>query len=286
MADSPAHAIGQIVGETFEMALGPMLEAFCDKHDLYLDKRGPRRARSGVVVRWEDGLGNKHDLDYVIERGGSEDEIGVPVAFIETAWRRNTKHSKAKAQELEAAVLPVVAKLSHVKPFIGALLAGEYTTSSLNQLRSNGFSLQLVPYRAVVEAFTLCGIDMAFHERTPEAELQSKLARLQALTPAEKDAVGDALRDAAKSEASALIDALSEVVLRRVEGVSILPLHGSQTSVSTVREANKLLRGYVAPQAPGALIRFEVAVRYDNGDHIMTDFANAADAVAFLKSFA
>jgi hypothetical protein len=58
-------------------------------------------------VTWQDGYGNKHDLDYVLERGGDEERLGVPAAFIESAWRRYTKHSKNKVQEIEAAVMPV-----------------------------------------------------------------------------------------------------------------------------------------------------------------------------------
>ena len=57
------------------------------------------------------------------------------------------------------------------------------------------------------------------------------------------------------------------------------------TSVSSVDAAVRLLRSYSTPRDPGALVRFEVVVRYDNGDRIVADFANAADAVAFLETF-
>lgn len=110
MALAPGHRLGQIIGEMFELAVEPSLATFCATHDLYLDGKRPRRARRGVKVTWLDNLGNRHDLDHVIERGGTEDEVGIPAAFIETAWRRYTKHSKNKAQELQAAVLPVLAK--------------------------------------------------------------------------------------------------------------------------------------------------------------------------------
>ena len=85
MALAPGHRLGQIIGETFELAVEPALAAFCKEHDLYLDGKRQRRARPGVKVTWEDDLGNRHDLDHVIERSGTEDEIGIPAAFIETA---------------------------------------------------------------------------------------------------------------------------------------------------------------------------------------------------------
>ncbi|PYU96302.1 MAG: hypothetical protein DMG25_02190, partial [Acidobacteria bacterium] len=64
-----------------------------------------------------------HDLDYVLERGGTEDTLGVPIAFIESAWRRYTKHSKNKAQEIEAAVMPIALTFARHQPFCGAVVA-------------------------------------------------------------------------------------------------------------------------------------------------------------------
>lgn len=287
MALAPGHRLGQIIGEMLELALEPALATFCASHELYLDtaRRRPRPARPASTVTWIDDLGNKHDLDFVIERGGSEDEIGIPAAFIETVWRRYTKHSKNKAQELEAAVLPVVAKWSHVRPFAGIMLAGEFTSNSLEQLRSNGFAVQRIPYRTVIDVFAGFGFDVSSQEGTADADLQLKVDRLEALSDDEKSSIGDSLRDAASTEIEAFMEALCDAILRRIDSVSILPLQGSETVVSTVRAAIKLLVGYTPPQTPGALIRFEVVVRYDNRDRIVADFANAADAITFLETF-
>jgi hypothetical protein len=76
-----------------EMAfMGEILGEVAKEHALYLDFRRPCAARGGQGrVTWQDGYGNKHDLDYVLERGGTENTLGIPVAFIESAWRRYTK---------------------------------------------------------------------------------------------------------------------------------------------------------------------------------------------------
>ncbi|MGI8903224.1 MAG: DNA methylase [Solirubrobacteraceae bacterium] len=285
MAPAPGHQLGQIIGQTFELAVEPPLAGFCRKHDLYLDGKRPRRARTVVNVRWEDDLGNTHDLDHVIERGGTEDERGIPVAFIETAWRRYTKHSKAKAQEMQAAVLPVLAKWSHVKPFGGVMLAGEFARNSLQQLRSNGFVVLHIPYQTIIDAFATFDIDVYYDAETPDADLRTQIDKYHALSTAEKQAIGQALREAAFDEIRGFIDSLQTTIVRRIDSVSILPLHGSITSVSSVRAAITLLRDYASPTQPGALVRFEVVVRYDNSDRIVADFANAADAIMFLETF-
>jgi hypothetical protein len=103
MAESFSHKFGQIIGNLLELALQPELKKFAKKHKLYFDKQGIRKARSGQKVSWTDESNNKHNLDIVLERGGTENTIGIPVAFIESAWRRGFRHSKNKVQEIQAA---------------------------------------------------------------------------------------------------------------------------------------------------------------------------------------
>ncbi len=50
MAESPAHKFGQIIGDTLEVAIGPLFTDVARKHKLYLDRKGPRPARSGKKV--------------------------------------------------------------------------------------------------------------------------------------------------------------------------------------------------------------------------------------------
>ena len=85
MAKSPAHKWGPIIGDLFEEGIRERLQEFADQKGLYLDYKRKRPARSGVKVTWGDRYGNKHDLDYVLEEGGTEHVIGSPKAFIEVA---------------------------------------------------------------------------------------------------------------------------------------------------------------------------------------------------------
>ncbi|MDR3343511.1 MAG: hypothetical protein LBT14_12145 [Treponema sp.] len=97
MAVSYAHRLGQIIGESLEYAIEPFLREFADTYHLYCDKKEYRPARSGTKLTWVDINQNKHDLDFVLERDGTREKTGMPVAFIECAWRRYTKHSRNKS---------------------------------------------------------------------------------------------------------------------------------------------------------------------------------------------
>lgn len=90
MAQSPSHQFGQILGKILEDIvlydiLKPRLKKFTENENYYLDYQKSRRVRKGKKVTWEDLYGNKHDLDFVIELGGTEEKLGLPIAFIESA---------------------------------------------------------------------------------------------------------------------------------------------------------------------------------------------------------
>jgi hypothetical protein len=183
MAVSYAHRWGQVIGNLFQESLRERLQEVADKHPgLYLDFQGDRPARTGKKVTWQDRNGNSHDLDYVLERGGTDEVRGLPAAFIETAWRRYTKHSRNKAQEIQGAVLALAETYSHLRPFLGIVLAGVFTQGSLDQLRSCGFSVAYIPYDAIVRAFASVRIDASFDEDTQEDDLRKKVQKYKALS--------------------------------------------------------------------------------------------------------
>jgi hypothetical protein len=285
MAQAPGHRLGQIIGDTLELAIGPCLADFADKHGLYLDARGPRPARRGKKVAWRDDLGNEHDLDHVLERGGSAEELGIPAAFIETAWRRYTKHNRNKAQEIQGAILPLLATWAHVRPFAGVVLAGQWTKGSLNQLRSNDFSILHISYETIIEVFKTQDIDVYYEESTSDDYLRQQIDKWEALGDADRAAIGAALRAGIDRDLSTFIDSLALTILRRIDSVSILPLYGAATQCETIEEGVEFIGAHDSPQGGGPFVRFEVTIRYDNQDCITADFSSSADVVSFLNSF-
>lgn len=171
MAEAPGHLLGQIIGGTLEAALKPVLQELAVNHDLYLDSQGERPGvRPGKKVTWRDGKGNGHDLDFVLERGGSATKRGNPAAFIESAWRRYTKHSKAKAQEISGALDPVLMAWANVKPTGAAVVAGEWTKPALTQLTTNGYVVLHFNFPRTVEVFGRHGMNInGLGEGTPDS---------------------------------------------------------------------------------------------------------------------
>ncbi len=247
MAESLAHTFGQIIGNVLEGAIEPALRKFAVEHGLYLDKKGARKARAGKKVTWTDLYGNAHDLDFVLERGGTDGSRGTPVAFIETAWRRYTKHSRNKAQEIQGAVQVLALTHKYSCPFTGAILAGVFTEGALTQLKSLGFHVLFFPYRSIVEAFQAVGVDANF--------------------------------------GADFLGALEKTVTRRIEKLIVIPLHGRETECSSVAEAIAFLASYESSSVQGKVYKYEIHIRYNNGDKIMAEFTEKTAVMDFLKKY-
>jgi hypothetical protein len=283
MAESLSHKFGQIIGDLLELALEPHLEKFAKRHKLFLDKKGVRKGRTGKKVTWTDGNGNKHDLDFVLERGGNDEKVGIPVAFIESAWRRYTKHSRNKAQEIQSAILPLAGKYQSSSPFVGVVLAGVFTSGALSQLKSNGFAVLYFPYETVVKAFKKFGVDVSFDEKTAELDFRKKIENWKMLP--DKSAVAKELMRLNKKDVNEFFASLTNSVKRFIERIIVLPLHGQENVCTNISEAIIFLTKYSEEKPKLPLSKYEIIIKYNTGDRIEASFKNKKDCVEFLETY-
>lgn len=285
MAESPAHRFGQIIGEVLEAAIGPVIRDVAESLGLYLDSHGPRATRDGrAKVTWQDGEGNDHDLDYVVEDGGSEDVTGEPRAFIEVAWRRYTKHSRNKVQEIQGAIVPLARRYERARPFLGAVLAGVFTENSLQQLRSHGFHVLYFPYDSVVHAFAKQNIDAAFDEETSDREFQRKVKAFQRLSAARRRDLAAGLRRVCSNELAVFVGDLRRWLTRRIEAVVVIPLHGAAAELKDAARAIQFVKAFDESTPYGKFVRYEIQVRYSGGDELRGQFTGKAAAIEFLRN--
>ena len=286
MAESPAHKLGQIIGDEIEAAIHQPLREIADEYHLYLDYRHIRPARGGKKkVSWKDSYGNAHDLDYVIEEGGCEKKLGRPRAFIETAWRRYTKHSRNKVQEIQGALLPLEETYRRGSPFLGAVLAGDFTGGALDQLRSHGFNLAYSPYETVIRAFGKAGIDMSSDEDTSVAELRRKVRTFDGLKTARRRQIQEEIRSSCSDQLNPFFSALRRSLDRRVRSVFVLTLCGASRAFDSVEDAVLFVTDYDESISVSDFIRYELNIRYSNGDEVRGAFRQKERCVEFLHSF-
>lgn len=265
-----------------------MLQQVADEHGLYLDYKKLRPIRNNRrKCSWQDRYGNLHDLDYVLERGGSEDVRGLPAAFIETAWRAYTKHSRNKVQEIQGAVVPLAETYAGVRPFLGAILVGVFTEGSLKQLRDNGFCVAYLPGESVVQAFRLAGLDASFDERTSDAEFQAKIDRWDQISAATQRQARQYFFEINRDQLAYFKAALLTSLSRQIDRIRVIALHGSPFEAATVEDAVVYVESYREDIATvSGFSRYEVDMKYNNGDVIQATFQEKSEALRFLRTFA
>lgn len=285
MAISQSHTFGELIGVFFENTMSEPIKQFAKKHNLYFDKFGSRAARRSKKVKWTDINGNAHDLDFVLEDGGTEDTIGRPAAFIELAWRRYTKHSKNKVQEISGAINPIVDKYAKYSPFKGAILSGEFTSSSLEQLKSQNFEVLYIPFTDLVDIFKNNGIDIYFDENSTEAEIRKKISAWKNSTKKIFKQVQSDLLNKFSSEIDTFLNAINASISRKIQYIQIIPLYGKSVQRKNVESAIKFIHDYKPSSTTTMpLHNIEVIVKYTDDTSIECKFKTKKQAIDFLKT--
>ncbi len=284
MAKSPAHRFGQIIGDLLEETLYEYCKPIANNHSLYLDYKHSRIARDGnKEVKWQDINGNIHKLDIVMEEDGCEEKFGRPKAFIEVAWRRYTKHAKAKAQEISAAIKPLVAKYYDSSPFLGAVLAGEFTETSLDQMRSEGFELLYFPTSMIEEVYKKQGINAHWDESTSEAELQARVDLMEAMSADDRSNLKKALMEANDTQWKVFTEKINLALERNIENIKVIALYGGLREFSSINEACEYISKNSDECTCEKIYKYEITVFFSNGDKIEMQFKEKNNAIVFLR---
>lgn len=211
--------------------------------------------------------------------------IGKPRAFIEMAWRKYTKHSKNKAQEISAAIKPLVGRYSENGPFFGAVLAGEFTNNSLTQMKSEGFKLLYFSIDIIEDAFASQGIDAHWDEETSEEELQNRIEQLEKLTEIQLQLIGDYLINNNIEQWNNFLNSLRNSLERTIESIFIISLYGHSKIFYNIQDACAYIMEDEKEVSfnKDSFYRYEIIVKYSNGDKIDMQFKEQQTAIVSLN---
>lgn len=168
---------------------------------------------------------------------------------------------------------------------MGCILAGVYTSGALEQLWSVGFKILYFTYDSVIEAFNTVGIDARFDEQTPDAEFDTRMAKWKSVPTRRRGKVWAKLVELNQPNVDAFMAHVERAVKRQITAVRVTPLHGAAKDCVTVDEAVTFVDGYDETAATGRLVKYEVLIRYDNGDKIEAQFQDKATTVEFLRAY-
>lgn len=167
---SAGHKLGQLIGDWFEeYFVIRLLNQVGNELDLYADSRFKERTVRPGKILWRDVDGNTVDYDGVLELGGTDTALGVPVAFFECFWRRGSRHSKDKARDDSGKLMPMRDTYPTAR-FLGIVAAGDFTGPARELIRSRDIDLFYIPKQKIVQSFTDCGLEMDYADQLDEAQ--------------------------------------------------------------------------------------------------------------------
>ena len=286
MATSVAHQVGELIGDFFEAAIIRYLSPIIHNvGNYYLDYKHPRQARNNeTILKGVDSDGNEHRLDIVIEKGGTEETFGSPKAYIEIAWRRYKKHSKNKVQEIQGAIMPLVRTYAAEIPFYAAVLAGEFTNNSLDQLKSLGFYVLYFTYEEISNVFLTEGISIQWQEHSSENELNSIADQLRAIDMEKRERLINTFICQQSAKLQRLTDELKEALEIVITEVRITPVHGRTKSLANIRSAVGFMIEYDEDTVQ-PLMRYEISIRYSNGQEYTMKCITRRQGIQFLNKY-
>ncbi len=243
---SAGHKLGQLVGDWFEeFFVLPLLRRVAVHLKLYLDCRFcTRKGREGDKIIWKDLEGNEVDYDFVMELDGSDEKLGIPVAFFECFWRRGKRHSKDKARDDTGKLLP----MRDVHPtarFLGIVAGGDFTAPARTLVQNRQIDLFYVPKAKIVSAFEKNGLQIDYPDRLPEPEKAKLADALEAgLTPTKKTDTAATLRQlVGEVSLKTYVDRVRAALGALAQEIRIIAQRESKPAVfETIEDATAFLR--------------------------------------------
>lgn len=185
-----------MIGDWYEECFVlPLLIKVADHLQLYLDHRFRKRPSRREKIVWADDENNDVDYDFVLELDGTDEQRGIPVAFLECFWRRGSRHSKDKARDDSGKLMP----MRNVHPtarFLGIIAGGDFTKPARQLVLSREIDLFYVPKAKIIQAFEAVGLTIDYPDKAPEAYKQELADRcVSALNKRISRKVAESLRN-------------------------------------------------------------------------------------------
>ena len=137
----------------------------------------------------------------------------------------------------------------------------------------------------MVQAFKTAGIDARYDESTPDKDHEAKMRKWKTVSIKKQAGVWQKLMELNKQSLDEFMLQLEHAVLRKINSVRIVPLHGSAKDCVSVTDAIALVEAYDETAPTGPLVKYEVVIRYDNGDKIEGQFHDRATTIEFLMAY-
>jgi hypothetical protein len=169
----------------------------------------------GTKLLMFDEFGTRYSIDGVILN-----ETNQPLVLLESKYIRYKKHNRDKGSWICHAHGEVRRFYPSIRSSV-AVLAGNWSKTSLTMITSHNINVFLVPFERLVEVLAKRGIDFEWGEKDRHLAVEA-WKRYNALEPREVDLIGDEIIQSIKKPLAELLEkTLSNDVPREIQRVAI-----------------------------------------------------------------
>lgn len=240
---NPGSALGEAIGATMEQALNEFLTKLVKAQGCHYLSKSPNMGKHGKAQKllMFDKFGTSYNLDAVVANHAMQ-----PLILIESKYIRYKKHNRDKGSWICTAHPALRRRYSSIRSSI-AVLAGNWSSSSVAMMKSFDINIFLVPFSRICKLLEEYGIKYDWDEKD-RAAAQDAWTKYSILTPAQKSRIGAEMIRAIKPD------------------------------------LKKLALNILDDSIPREVSRVTIELRSNLGEAKVYDFSGVADAVDFLNS--
>lgn len=225
---NPGSALGEAIGAEMEKALNAFLEPLAENLGYHFISKGLGESRTGRPKKllMYDRFGTEYNIDSVICNASMQ-----PVILIESKYIRYKKHNRDKGSWICTAHPALRRRYTSIRSSI-AVLAGNWSSSSLAMMQSFDINIFLIPFERIRDLLFSHQIEFNWLEKDREAATLAWTLYAQ-LAEADRSNIGSAMVNLVKDElASLILRILDDSTPREVSKVAV-ELHSNIGEVKT-----------------------------------------------------
>ena len=149
---------------------------------------------------------------------------------------------------------------------------------------SEGFDVIYIPIEIIQRAFSVVDVDAHWEENTPEHILQEKVDAFEQLDQHEVEKIKDELLNFTSEQLEEFRSRLCRSLERKVETIRIISTFGDENTFSNIPEACNFIAKFNVSLRQLKFYKFEIYIRYSNGDKLEAQYTDRSYAIGFLQS--
>lgn len=225
---NPGSALGEAIGAEMERALNAFLEPLVEEVGYHFISKGLGESKTGKQKKllMYDKFGTAYNIDSVIANSSMQ-----PVILVESKYIRYKKHNRDKGSWICTAHPALRRRYTSIRSSI-AVLAGNWSSSSLAMMNSYDINIFLIPFERIRDLLFAHDIEFNWLEKDRKAAT-SAWNRYVRLPETERASIGASMVDLIKDDLGKLIlKILDDSTPREISKVAV-ELHSNIGEVKT-----------------------------------------------------